>query len=91
MIQRIVACKTFILNKLWFISNFICFSDKFIKMINSIIFKFIWNNSIELVKRGVLILPSERGGLDMVNLKAKLETINLQNFLYISKQFNRAC
>ena len=91
MIERVVACKTFILNKLWFIANFTVLNKKYIKEINRIIYKFIWNNSIELVKRNVIILPLIKGGLDMFNLEAKLETINFTNFLYISRQYQRVC
>ena len=91
MIERIVACKTFILNKLWFIANLTFINEKFLRDINKIIHNFIWNNSIELVKRNLMILPLEKGGLDMFNLKAKLETIYFQNFIYISRQYQRVC
>ena len=91
MLQRIVACKTFVLSKLWFIAHFIFVEEKFLKEINFLIFKFIWGNSIELVKRDTLILPIENGGLGMFHLKAKLETISMQQFNYISRHFKRVC
>ena len=53
------------------------------------IYKFIWNNSQELIKRNSLILPYDKGGLNMVHIEAKLSTINVLNFLYILKSKDR--
>ena len=44
LIERVVACKTFLLSKLWFVASFLNFTKKNIKYINSILFGFIWNN-----------------------------------------------
>jgi hypothetical protein len=42
-----------------------------------------------MVKRDVMILPYERGGLNMFNLRAKLECMAMQNFLYIAREHKR--
>ena len=91
MLQRIVACKTFMLSKLWFITQFIYIEKKFLKEINSIVFKFIWGNSFELLKRNTMILPSGSGGLGIFHIEAKLETISMQQFNYITRNYNRVC
>ena len=91
IIERIVVCKTFLLSKLWFMLNFVVLSKDHIKEINKMIFRFVWNSPIELVKRNTLILPYNEGGLSMFNIEAKIETIFLQNFLYLSKNCNRDC
>ena len=72
--------KTFILSKLWYIINFITLTQENIKIIESLIHKFIWCNSFELIKRDTLILPYEKGGLNSVCLRAKIETSYIQNF-----------
>ena len=83
MIERIVTVRTFILSKMWYLANFICFSIQHVKNIESMIHKFIWCNSAERIKRNTLILNYESGGLNNVCLKAKLETILITNFINI--------
>jgi hypothetical protein len=82
-LERVVVSKTFILSKLWYIINFIKLSEENIKIIESVIHKFIWCNSIELIKRNTLILPYESGGLNSVCLRAKIETSYIQNYINI--------
>ena len=89
IIERVVVIKTFILSKFWFLANFTNFDKKFLKDQKSVIYKFIWNNSQELIKRNSLILPYDKGGLNMVHIEAKLSTINVLNFLYILKSKDR--
>jgi len=83
IIERVVVSKTFILSKLWYIINFITLSEENIRMIESMIHKFIWSNSMELIKRNTLILPYESGGLNSVCLRAKIETSQIQNYINI--------
>lgn len=89
IIERVVACKTFILSKVWYISNFIEFENNQIAKIKSLMFKFIWNNSIEMIKRDTLILPYHKGGLNCVSIEAKIETICLSNYINICENRNR--
>ncbi|MGI9312030.1 MAG: RNA-directed DNA polymerase, partial [Alphaproteobacteria bacterium] len=42
--------------------------DNFIKDVNSIIYKFIWSNKPDKIKRDTLSLPYSEGGLNMLNL-----------------------
>lgn len=79
-IERIVACKTFALSKLWYLASFMIIPEKYIKKYESSIYKFIWNGAIEYIKRDTLILPFNQGGLNMFCIKAKLETIIFQQF-----------
>jgi endonuclease/exonuclease/phosphatase family metal-dependent hydrolase len=88
-IERIVACKTFALSKLWYISSFMDIPEIYIKKYESIIYKFIWNGNIEYIKRNTLNLPFDRGGLGMFNIRAKFETIHFQQFKYIVWNYNK--
>jgi hypothetical protein len=63
--------------------------EKEINMINGMMYKYIWNNAIELVKRDTLIQSYENGGMNMFHLKSKIDTINCQNFMYIAKNYER--
>ncbi len=58
-------------------------SEENIQMLESVIHKFIWCNSMELIKRNTLILPYESGGLNSVCLRAKIETSKIQNYINI--------
>jgi exonuclease III len=89
MLERIVVCKTFILSKIWFIEGITVIEEKTIKKINKIMIKYIYNNAIELMKRDAIILPYDRGGFEMFHLKAKIETINIQQFIYIRRNYER--
>ena len=89
IIEKIVVAKTFIFSKFWFLANFLIIDKNYIKIHKSLIFKFIWNNSQELIKRNTLIMPYERGGLNMFHLESRLKTINIKNFLYFIKNKNR--
>ena len=89
IMERITVAKTFLLSKLWFLANVYYFDDNDIKKINKKIYSFIWNSSIELVKRDTLILPFDKGGLAMFNLKARLETTLFQQFLYLTRNYQR--
>ena len=89
-LERIAVCKTFALSKLWYIANFMVLSEKSIKCIERKLYKFIWCGSIEQIKRGTLILPYDRGGLNMMNIRAKLKTIMFQNFVYTIQNIERS-
>ncbi len=89
MLERIVVCKTFILSKIWFIAGIMVVDEKAIKKINKLMIKYIYNNALELLKRDSIILPYDRGGFDMFHLKAKIETINIQQFIYIRRNSER--
>ena len=83
VIDRIIACKTFILSKLWYLANFIIVNEKKIKIIDRIVHKYIWNSPIERIKRNTLILPYDNGGLKSVCIRARLNTILTKNFIYV--------
>ena len=82
-LEKIIISKTFVLSKLWYVSNFMCISEKNINKIEKLVYQFIWCNSFELIKRKTLILPYERGGLNNVCIRSKIKTCLIQNFINI--------
>lgn len=89
MIDRIITVKTFILSKLWFLANFICLEKQNMNQINQMVYKYIWNDAIEMIKRKTLVLPYESGGLSSVCIKTKIQAISIQNFIYMVKNKDR--
>ena len=88
MLERITVLRTFALSKLWYQANFVLLNESEIKKIETMCFKFIWNGS-ELIKRSTLLLDYTEGGLKMLDIRAKLRTISLRNFLYFKQSINR--
>lgn len=81
--EKIAVAKTFLYSQIYFLANFVYMDKHFIKTIDSIIFKFLWNGGSELIKRTILCLPRERGGLNMFSLSDRLKTIYVRNFIYM--------
>lgn len=81
VIDRIVALRTFILSKVWYVASFVPLSSKQQEELDRSMHLFIWNSSKrEYVKRKTLIKDMEHGGLGMVCLKSKLSSIALKYF-----------
>ena len=88
MLEKITVLRTFALSKLWYHANFYVLNEKDIKSIEDLTFKFIWNGC-ELIKRDTLIANYNEGGLKMISIRAKLQTIMIRNFMYIKRNLNR--
>ena len=43
---------------------------KFVKSLNSLIFRFLWNSNWERIKRKTLIGPKMKGGIEMVDVES---------------------
>ena len=59
--------------------------DKVLINLNKILFSFVWSNTMETVKRLTLIDSFENGGLDIVDIKTKLETFRVSQILQLIK------
>jgi hypothetical protein len=89
MLQRITALKTFILSKLWFILNFVYLDKNEITILERRIYKYLWSNKQELIKRATLIRSKKEGGLDMIDINSKIEAIRIKQYLYILNNYKR--
>jgi hypothetical protein len=49
-------------------------SNEIIKVLESLFFNFLWNNSRDKIKREVIIKPISEGGLNMIKLKTFLQS-----------------
>ena len=52
-------------------------SIKIIKDLNSLFFKFVWNGSVDKIKRKVLIKPYHEGGLKMINVEFFIQALKV--------------
>ena len=89
MIERITVVKTFCLGRLSFVASFMCVKEEDIKEIEKMFYSFIWNGVIEKIKIKTLIMPYEKGGLNMISIRAKIENILFQQFKYFVQNRDR--
>ena len=66
---RITVVKTFALPKLLYIFNNMFVPETYIKKVNTLFFKFIWEQKPDKVKREVITQNYDYGGLRMVNFE----------------------
>ena len=51
--------------------------NEFLKKLEQILYKFIWNDSIDRIKRATLIGPTDLGGLNMIDVFCLKEALNI--------------
>lgn len=72
---KICIIKTFLLSQLVYLMQSICIPDKVLQEINTILYRFLWRKkdcnkkAFEKVKRVVLNSSTEKGGIDMIDVK----------------------
>jgi hypothetical protein len=89
LIDKITVLRTFGLSKLWYLLNFITLDQQEIKNLETLSFKYIWDNKTETIKREILYSDYKNGGLNMICIRAKINMIIIRNLLYIKLNMNR--
>ena len=74
---RIQISKTFIISQFLFITSSIHIPKKYIVEINRLIFKFIWKNKKERIKRTTLIRNKEKGGLKVPDFSIMIKAMRV--------------
>jgi hypothetical protein len=70
-------------------NNFITLDQQEIKNLETLSFKYIWDNKTETIKREILYSDYKNGGLNMICIRAKINMIIIRNLLYIKLNMNR--
>ena len=66
------------LSKLWYIATVIPLSKHYVRLLNKLIFSFIWAPSkMETVARKTMYLPRSEGGIGLVNISLKAQSLIL--------------
>jgi hypothetical protein len=78
---RIILAKTFIISKFLYVTGALCIPEKFKKQLNSLVFKFIWNQKKEKIARNVLIRDIKDGGLRAPDIDSILTAAKHKWFL----------
>ena len=75
--QKAIIINSLISSKLWYTAHIYPFPIEYSEMINTEIFKFIWNNNSNPIKRKVLNKAKDKGGLGLLNIFHKANSIFL--------------
>ena len=76
-IGKITVLKTLILSKFIHIFSILPIPESFIRKLNAIFFKFLWNNKPDKIKRETVCLDYQLGGLKMINVHAFINSLKV--------------
>ena len=65
---KITILRTLILPQIQFLFSMIPIEESALKQLDTIFFKFLWNNKPAKIKRSTIIAPIEQGGLSMIDV-----------------------
>ena len=87
MYGRSQIIRTFILSQFTYTASSISVPEKVIKMVNKLIFRFMWRNKKERLRRVVLMNPINNGGMKVPDFQTML---NASRIKWVSKIQDRA-
>jgi exonuclease III len=79
-----VIINTVICAQLWYVGQCIALPETLAKLVNKLLFNFLWGDKTECVARNTVILNRETGGLGVTHVVAKLDSLrckHVYNFL----------
>ena len=82
--QRVIIINALILSKVWYTAHTYPLPLKYSKLINKEIFTFLWLSKYNPIKREVLYQDKSSGGLGLLNVYSKSQSIFISTFI---KQF----
>ena len=71
LFQRNIIISAMVMSKLWYICHTLHIPQKYVKSINSIVYKYIWNGRYQPISRETLYLPKDQGGIGAINIQYK--------------------
>lgn len=77
LIGKITVIKSLIIPQITFLASVSEIEKKEIKKIQTLIYKFIWDNKVEKVKRETLSLELYEGGLKMIDIEKYIDAIKI--------------
>ena len=79
--QKGCLVNSILLSKVWYTAHVYPLTMEVTKRINKETFRFIWNSNRDFMKREVLYNPKENGGINLINLFTKAQSIFLSTTL----------
>ena len=78
-----IIINVMVLSKLWYMCSVLCIPNHFIVLIEREIFNFIWEGKIELLRRNILCFPKLKGGINLVNIRLKIFSLQSSQIMKI--------
>ena len=80
-----VLIQSVICSKIWYIGCILSLPSGIARRIQSAIFKFVWSNKPEPVKRTLMYSDYNEGGMSIVNVSAKLDAFHIMHLYKLLK------
>ena len=71
-----------VLSKLWYLTTVIPLSKHYERLITKLVFSFIWGK-IESIRRKTMYLPCKQGGIGLVNISLKAQSLMLNQVMKV--------
>jgi hypothetical protein len=84
LIQKIWFANTFVLSKLWYVSQILPPNNVHTGKLKSAIGKFLWAGHLYRVGRPQLWLPRRRGGLGLASIEHKMKALFVKNLTLVT-------
>ena len=88
MLGKITIIKSLLVSQIIFNAQMISMPAKIAKRVNSVLFSFLWNSKKDKIKRKVVCMTYELGGLKMVYLDSLLKSFLLKWILHYFSSVN---
>jgi Reverse transcriptase (RNA-dependent DNA polymerase) len=82
IIQKIWFANTFVLSKMWYLSQIIPPENLILAKLRKTIGKFIWNGLLYKINRCQLFMSPKKGGLSLIDIEMKAKALFIKNILY---------
>jgi exonuclease III len=86
LVQKIWFSNTFVLSKLWYLSQIFPPDNSHIARIKKAVGKFLWVGHLYKIDRRQLFLKPENGGLGLINLEIKVKSLFLKSNLFLKEE-----
>lgn len=87
LVQKVIVLNTFLLSKLWYISQVIPPSNKQVAEIKMITGQFLWSHhKMFRVQRDQLYLDNTQGGLNLIDPETQCQSLFIRNLIYKSER-----
>ena len=82
---RSIILHTVICNSIWYVGSLVLMPENVELKLNKMMFSFLWNNKTELINRHTLHNNFKDGGLNVVNIRIKLNALLIKHVLKLIK------
>ena len=79
--QKAVIVNTLVLSKLWYTAHVYPLPVSYVKPINRLVFGYVWSKGYDPIKRETLMLPKTEGGISLIDIRYKSQSILTKSFL----------